>query len=62
MISFWTSWTLANFTFFCMSSPVVEWCCAYSALPFGGSRDDRKTLVAEFFRVYLWIVNRYVYS
>ena len=54
--------SLANFTFFRMLSPVVEWCCAYSTLPFDGSRDDRITLVADFFRVYLWIVTRYVYS
>ena len=31
-----------------MSSPAVEWCCAYSTLPFGGSRDDRIILVADF--------------
>ena len=52
----------ANSTFFSMSSPVVEWCCAYSTLPFDGSRDDRITLVADFFRMFLWIVTRYVYS
>ena len=45
-----------------MSSPVVDWCCAYSTLPFDGSRDDRITLVADFFRMFLWIVTRYVYS
>ena len=40
--------SLANFTFFSMSSPVVEWWCAYSALPFDGSRHDRIILVAGF--------------
>ena len=45
-----------------MLSPVVEWCCAYSTLPFDDSRDDIITLAADFFRVYLWIVTRCVYS
>ena len=44
-----------------MSSPVVEWWCAYSTLPFDGSRHDRITLLAEFFRLYLWNVTRYIY-
>ena len=40
IIPFWSSRTLANFTFFSMSSKVVEWWCAYSTLPFDGSRYD----------------------
>ena len=56
IIPFWSSWTVTNFTFFSMSSPVVEWWCAYSTLPFDGSRHDRITLVADFIRVCLWIV------
>ena len=62
IIPFWSSRTLANFTFFSMSSKVVEWWCAYSTLPFDGSRYDGITLVADFFRMYLWIVTRYVFS
>ena len=62
IIPFWSNWTLANFIFFSMSSPVVEWWCADSTLPFDGSRHDRTTLLADFFRAYLWIVTRYVYS
>ena len=53
--------SLANFTFFSMLSPVAQWWCAYSTLPFDGSRHDR-IIVAGFFRVYLWIATRYVYS
>ena len=62
IIPFWSSWSLPNFTFFSMSSLVVEWWYAYSILLFDGSRYDRITSVANFFRVYLWIVTRYVYS
>ena len=62
IIPFWSSWTLSNLTFFRMSSLVVEWWLAYSILLFDGSRHDRITLVTDFFRVYLWIVTRYVYS
>ena len=47
IILFWSSWTLSQISFFSMSSLVVEWCCAYSTLPFCDSRDDRITLVAE---------------
>ena len=53
---------LANFTYFSMSSPVVLWSWPYSTLPFDESRHDRIILVAGFFRIYLWIVTRYVYS
>ena len=40
--------SLANFTFFSMSSPVAEWWCAYSTLPFDDSRHDSIILVAVF--------------
>ena len=64
IIFFWSSWTLSNFTFFSMSSPVVERWCPYSTtLLFDGSSHDRITLVADISRVYLWwIVTRYIYS
>ena len=57
----------ANFTFFSMSSPVVEWCCAYSTLPFGGIRDERITLVADFLGVFMHchqicIFMKYIFS
>ena len=45
IILFWSSWTLASFTFFSVSSPVIEWWYTYSTLPFDGSRHDRITLV-----------------
>ena len=51
---------LKSFTFFSMSSLVVEWWCAYSTLPLDGSRHDRIISVAGLFRVYLWIVTRYI--
>ena len=44
--------SLANFTFFSMSSRFVEWRCDYSTLPSDGSRHYRITLAADFFRVY----------
>ena len=34
----------------------------FSTLPYDGSGHDRIILVGMFFRVYLWIVTRYVYS
>ena len=52
---------LKSFTFFSMSSLVVEWWCAYSTLPLDGSRHDRIISVAGLFRVYLWTVTRYIY-
>ena len=53
--------SLANCTFFSMSSPVVEWWSSYSTLAFSGSIHDRIILAAGFFRVYLWTVTRHVY-
>ena len=45
--------SLANFIFFGMSSSVVQWRCAYSALHFDGSRHGRIILVAGFLGLYL---------
>ena len=50
--------SLANLTFLSMSSPVVEWWCAYCTLLFDDSRHDRIILVAGYFKLYLWIITR----
>ena len=55
--------SLANFTFFSMSSPVVEWWCAYSTLPFDGSRHDSIILVAVFLGyIYGFSLDMYIHE
>ena len=60
LIPFRSNCTLSQISDFL--SPVVEWWCAYSTLPFYGSRHYWVTFVADFFRDYLWVVIIYDYK
>ena len=63
IIPFWSIWTLSQISHFSMSSPVVEWWCAYSTLPFDGSRHDRIILVAGFLGcIYGLSLNMYIHK